>query len=271
VTMGLMDQMNPWSSREVVPTEMPTEETPFQHTAQENMKAAPEYLKQQALKLNKLSKEGPLSFRVMAFLGGLGMIVAALYDFISNIVFFSRAVIMISVYTLVFGAGICTLEGKIFSFPDSWQRGLKFYFRILDYTWGRGLLYAFAGSLQMTQPNKINLIVGTYMIMVGVVALVSSIGAGQRLADLRVDIDSQRDLKTCFQKYDTNRDGALTEKEFAILLGSLGVDVTYQELVACFIAIDKNDDDRISYEEFNSWWTEWGTKHLHRCISDDLV
>ena len=250
---------------------MVTEATPFAQTTEENVRAAPDYLKRQASKLYELSKNGPLSFRIMAFLGGLGMVAAALYDFICNILVFSGAGILISIYTLVFGAGICALEGRVFSFPASWQRVIKFYFRILDYTWGRGILYAFVGSLQMSQPNKVNLLVGTYMIVVGLVALSSSIGAGKKLAQLREAIDSQRNLKVYFTELDADRNGLLSEKEFAILLGSLEVDVSYQELVACFNAIDKNDDDSISFEEFNAWWAAWGQQSLHRGFPSALV
>lgn len=268
--MGYFDQL--WTrSREVDPSLMATEETPLTHTTSENVRAAPEYLKRQASKLYELSKNGPLSFRVMAFLGGLGMIVAALYDFISNILVLSGAGILISIYTLVFGAGICALEGRVFSFPTSWQRRMKFYFRVLDYTWGRGILYAFVGSLPMSQPNKINLLVGSYMIVVGLVAIFSSIGAGKKLTELREAIDSQRNLKLYFNELDADRNGLLSEKEFAILLGSLEVDVSYQELVACFNAIDKNDDDSISYEEFNAWWVAWGHKSLHRGFPGGLA
>ncbi|KAI2514191.1 hypothetical protein MHU86_84 [Fragilaria crotonensis] len=86
--MGYFDQL--WTrSREVDTSQMATEETPLTHTTSENVRAAPEYLKRQASKLYELSKNGPLSFRVMAFLGGLGMIGAALYDFISNILVLS--------------------------------------------------------------------------------------------------------------------------------------------------------------------------------------
>ena len=268
--MGFFDSLLT-RSRAVDTLQMATEETPLAHTAAENVRAAPEYLKRQASKLYELSKNGPLSFRVMAFMGGVGMIAAALFDFISNILVFSGAGILISIYTLVFGAGICALEGRVFSFPASWQGVIKFYFRVLDYTWGRGILYAFVGSLPMTQPNKVNLLVGSYMIVVGAVAIFSSIGAGKKLAELREAIDSQRNLKLYFNELDSDGNGVLSEKEFAILLGSLEVDVSYQELVACFNAIDKNDDDCITYEEFNAWWVAWGQKRLHRGFPGELV
>jgi hypothetical protein len=134
-----------------------------------------------------------------------------------------------------------------------------------------GVVYAFVGSLQLTQPNWANNISGIYMIMVGFVALISSVAAGQKLAELRIAIDTRRDLKAYFKEFDQDNDGAMTVKEFAALMGSLGVDVTYQELVACFNAVDKNDDDLLTYDEFSAWWTLWGTKHLHRGISDLIV
>jgi len=88
---------------------------------------------------------------------------------------------------------------------------------------------------------------------------------------VRIAIDSKRDLKSVFNRYDLNHDGALSDKEFALLCCELGVDMTFQEVVACFNAIDKNDDELIQYEEFNVWWTQWGAKHLHRSLTDVMV
>lgn len=248
-----------------------TESTPLNKTASENLQAAPDYLKRQASKLYEMSKEGPLSFRILAFLGGIGMIGAGVYDFVTSIIVFEAMEIVKAIYTMCFGVFICLLEGTIFEMPKDWQRKIKFYFRIIDFTWGRGVAYAFVGSLQLMQPNKINDLVGTYMILIGLVAIVSSISAGQRLAELRILIDNKRDLSRHFHTYDTDNSGALTVQEFAVLLGELGVDVNYQEMYACFNAIDKNDDDRINYDEFKGWWTEWGMKRLHRSMSDLIV
>lgn len=66
------------------------------------------------------------------------MICASIYDFIDSIFEDLGSGILITFYTLAFGIGICALEGKVVSFPPQWQRNMKFYFRILDYTWGRG-------------------------------------------------------------------------------------------------------------------------------------
>jgi Ca2+-binding EF-hand superfamily protein len=109
------------------------------------------------------------------------------------------------------------------------------------------------------------------MLLVGFVALIAAVGAGQKLIELRLAIDTRRDLKAFFNEYDVDKDGALNVKEFAILVSNLGVDVNYHELVACFNAMDKNDDELITYNEFNNWWTEWGKKNLQRSLSDVLV
>jgi hypothetical protein len=136
-TMGFTDTL--WGGKEQEET-LPNEDTPFNpnRSTQENMEAAPEYLKRQASKLYQMSREGHLSFRVLAFLGGVGMICAALYDFVDSIFADLGAGILITFYTFAFGVGICALEGKIVAFPVAWQRNMKFYFRILDFTWGRG-------------------------------------------------------------------------------------------------------------------------------------
>mmetsp|Transcript_27615 Transcript_27615/g.55759 ORF Transcript_27615/g.55759 Transcript_27615/m.55759 type:complete len:157 (+) Transcript_27615:741-1211(+) len=148
---------------------------------------------------------------------------------------------------------------------------LLIFFVNRDYTWGRGGLYAFAGSLLHTQPSKVNVGVGVYMIFVGVVALISSLAAGKKLAEVREALDSKRELRNMFDMHDADGNGSLKPAEFAGLCSDLGVVVSYQELVACFNAIDKNDDDKVTYDEMVAWWRSWGSTKLPRHLGSLMV
>lgn len=264
--MGFTDALlSPFSPKKEEPEESaPSEETPL-------AERTTGYLKRQGANLARISREGPLSFRILAFLGGILMVVASVVTFIESIVPVSLPGMLIAIYAFLFGVLIIVIEGKVFEVPEEMRRTAKFYFRVVDFTWGRGCIYAFAGSLLLTQPSRLNVIVGFFLIGVGIVAIISSVGAGMKLMQLRIELDSKRDLKREFQQHDFNGDGALIVNEFASFCSDLGVDVTYQELVACFNAIDKNDDERITYDELSNWWTQWGSKHLHRSLSDLMV
>jgi len=254
----------------LAPEAEPTEDTPLQSSS--SSKTNENKVKEGARKLFNITREGPLSFRILAFLGGIGMIVAGLIDIIADsIVTFNPAGLLVALYAFIFGILICAIEGKRFDIPDHIEKTAKFYFRILDYTWGRGGLYAFAGSLLHTQPSKVNVGVGVYMIFVGVVALISSLAAGKKLAEVREALDSKRELRNMFDMHDADGNGSLKPAEFAGLCSDLGVVVSYQELVACFNAIDKNDDDKVTYDEMVAWWRSWGSTKLPRHLGSLMV
>lgn len=60
-------------------------------------------------------------------------------------------------------------------------------------------------------------------------------------------------IKTKFQKYDANGDGTLDLKEITNLLRRGKPDIKRAEIDALFDYCDKNDDDRISFNEFVDW------------------
>eukprot|EP00930_Biecheleria_cincta_P026135 TRINITY_DN18474_c0_g1_i1.p1 TRINITY_DN18474_c0_g1~~TRINITY_DN18474_c0_g1_i1.p1 ORF type:complete len:295 (+),score=65.26 TRINITY_DN18474_c0_g1_i1:55-885(+) len=60
-------------------------------------------------------------------------------------------------------------------------------------------------------------------------------------------------IKTKFQKYDTNSDGTLDLSELTTLLRRGKPDIKQAEIRALFGFCDKNDDKRISFNEFVDW------------------
>lgn len=59
-------------------------------------------------------------------------------------------------------------------------------------------------------------------------------------------------VRSLFDKYDTNGNGKLEEKEMQTLLeGDLGLD--HEKSWVYFLLLDKNGDHDISFEEFSDW------------------
>lgn len=119
----------------LVPEAEPTEDTPLQSSSSSNgnkVKEGAQFLRAQTAKLFEITQEGPLSFRILAFLGGIGMIVAGLIDIIADsIMTFNPAGLLVALYAFIFGIIICAIEGKRFDIPDHIEKTAKFYFRIL--------------------------------------------------------------------------------------------------------------------------------------------
>lgn len=111
----------------------PTEGTPLSSSGSSGnkVKDGAEFVKAQTAKLFEMTQEGPLSFRILAFLGGIGMIVAGLIDIVADSMTFNPAGLLVALYAFIFGIIICAIEGKRFDIPDHIEKTAKFYFRIL--------------------------------------------------------------------------------------------------------------------------------------------
>ncbi len=62
------------------------------------------------------------------------------------------------------------------------------------------------------------------------------------------------ELKRDFLAVDKDHDHAIDFDEFAKLLRDLGAGMSLQELRIGFEALDTDHDGRINYEEFADWW-----------------
>jgi hypothetical protein len=132
--------------------------------------------------------------------------------------------------------------------------GVRWHAKFLEFTWGRGLLYFFVGSLQATNHNLLDWAVGGFMMLAGVTALLSGIATANDLRRFKSSIANERDLKEKWRRYDADGDGTLDAKELATFVKESGVRMTRNEIASAFLVLDKNFDDKISYEEFYFWW-----------------
>lgn len=64
------------------------------------------------------------------------------------------------------------------------------------------------------------------------------------------------ELRQTYDRYDSDGDGWIVQREFAQLLQTLDSDLSEDECLLAFEATDEDGDGSISFEEFMRWWTE---------------
>jgi len=216
---------------------------------------AASFVNEQVGKVRQLATEGPLSFRVLAFLGGLAMVITSVLDWIADIFRLSAFRALISVYTFMFGTVILILEGKMFV-PETckYQKKMFGLAKFLRYVWGRGLFYFFSGSLQFSQMTFLNMVSGGFMCFVGIVSIVTGWSTASKLKQMRESLINEATCNNKFKQHDIDQDEYLDSNEFTELVKDLGLEFDHNELVAAFCTIDRDDDKKISTNDFESWW-----------------
>lgn len=96
--------------------------------------------------------------------------------------------------------------------------------------------------------------VGGYMMFVGVTAIIAGMATARDLKLLKFSIKSETDVKQKWDDHDVNNNGTLDVKELAAFVSDAGITMTTNEIASTYMALDKNFDERISYEEFYMWW-----------------
>jgi Ca2+-binding EF-hand superfamily protein len=123
--------------------------------------------------------------------------------------------------------------------------------------------------MQCFQRHVVDLVVGGFLVIIGLILLVDGRIAAKKLAAAHQP--SREDLLEKFSANDGDKDGALDYKEFGSLLVELGVNLTAHELeLACF-AVDQDGDEKISEEELLSWWESFHGMEIRRSASCVVV
>lgn len=177
---------------------------------------------------------------------------------------------LIAVYGVFFGFIVTMLEAPgPFCCKHKVHDSIRFYAKFLEFTWGRGAFYMFCGSLQVSNWNILDWAVGGFMIFVGITALGVGIATARDLKLFKFSVKSEEDLKGKWAKYDEDSNGTLDCKELTKFIKDAGIDMSRNEVAATFLALDRNFDDVISYEEFYSWWIAddaYGTRGISMSV-----
>jgi hypothetical protein len=207
-----------------------------------------------AEQIRKALAEGPMTYRVMAFIGGLAMIVSNGIAILSRLFSFQFAGAVIAMYGVMFGIAISFLEGPPVVYSERVLASIRYYAKFLEFTWGRGALYVFVGSLQISNFNIIDLAVGGWMMFVGITAIYLSITTSRQLRLLKSSVKSEEDLKKKWKEADADGSDTLDIKELTQFTKNAQLEMSRNEIAAAFLALDHDFDEKISFEEFYMWW-----------------
>jgi calmodulin len=128
-------------------------------------------------------------------------------------------------------------------------------FNILRFVWGRGILYICAGTINLAQGILITMVSGAVMVVLGVLAILLGVHASRKFAALRNSLADESFLLLLFSYYDSDGDGYLEVYQFTNLLTYLGMELDDRYALKAFTTIDRDGDRRISFDDFNHWWT----------------
>lgn len=220
-----------------------------------SMGKAASFVNEQVGKVRQMATEGPLSFRVLAFLGGVAIIITSVLDLLGEIFHLSVIKAVVSVYTFIFGVFICILEGRTFV-PETlkYQRKIVSLAKFLKFVWGRGIFYFFAGSLHFSQMGFLNMVSGGFVCFVGIISIITGWSTASKLKQMRESLSTQSALNEKFNRHDDDHDGFMDSTNFAEFVKDMGLELDHNELVAAFATIDKDDDEKISLEDISLWW-----------------
>jgi hypothetical protein len=189
-------------------------------------------------KVRAARADGPLTFRMLGFCGGLAMIGSNLISILDRLFSFNFAGALIAVYGTMFGCIIALLEapgpisGRI-------KAGIHYYAGFLQFTWGRGALYFFVGTLQASNINILDWCVGGFMIFVGVTAMLVGMAAARDLRLLKHSLQTEEQLKDEWKRSDADGNGYLDVKELTNFINAARVEMTRNEVAAIFLALGK--------------------------------
>jgi hypothetical protein len=205
-------------------------------------------------------EHGPFRFRHACLLGGANMILCNFIDWNDDQTYYAvydrtLMFILVSTYIWVFGLFIVTMEMKPFGKRLSvFHRIVLDFVYMLRFTWGRGIIYFFSGSLQLSLWTRWNIVAGGIMMFLGLVSIIMGRMASHKLKRLVREIGDKMNLSSTFDAADNNRDGYLNVYEFKDFLNLLGVSLNKDELIHLFMAIDRDSDRRLTYDELLYWY-----------------
>lgn len=231
--------------------------------SKENLDKAQTTAKTHLDQLAQSAREGDVSIRLLALLGGAALVIYSTLGFITHVLMLQFVRALVEIYTLVLGVIILVLESRQLHLPEAFLNRLYKYALFLKFVWGRGCLYFVAGSLQLTQGSLIDVGIGAFVMFVGALYIVVGRQTAQKLRDLRQNLYSEDTLRTKFREADTTGTGKLTMDQFRTLTASLGMNLHRREVEAAFLHLDRDDSGALSFEDFKNWWTNCGSEQFY--------
>jgi hypothetical protein len=189
-----------------------------------------------ASKIQRARLDGPLTFRMLGFVGGIAMILSNGIAILERFFSFNFSGCLIAIYGVAFGVIIVMMDAPG-PCSQRLQSGVRYYAKFLELTWGRGMFFFFCGTLQASNMNMLDWGVGGFMIFVGLTAMGVSIATARKMRLLHFSVQSEDQMKQMWNSHDLNHDRFLDVKEFTAFVHDAKVDMTRNEIAAAYLAL----------------------------------
>jgi len=129
--------------------------------------------------------EGPKPLRVLCLLGGLALFVVSALGILNlPSLLFSPTFFILQMFEGMFGLMTIVIEAHNFPYLEKFQPVLKEWFKFLTVVGGRGVFYVFQGVLAISLFSLFDLIIGCYMVFVGVTCILIHFNLRQYVSTL---------------------------------------------------------------------------------------
>jgi hypothetical protein len=215
----------------------------------------------QLMRWKHAAEEGPAIIQVLAFLAALAALTSTLYPLITDDRFWTIPTGICAFHSTSLCILIIVFEIRAWGHrnPMSLRARIRNllvrYLNVLRLVWGRGFLYIFAGTMNITVfflPYVYY--TGCMLIGLGLLAILSGAHASFNLERLRLSLTDHSFLWSKFVEADTDKDNLIGISEFSNLVWSLGLELDDAYTYRAFSEIDQDADSKISFYEFKAWW-----------------
>lgn len=207
------------------------------------------------------AEEGPALVRFPAILLALGVIGTTLYPIVVDTFYWTPASIICAFHTCVLASLIFILEGRLIvgnRAPTNFRARVRAvvtrYINLFRLLWGRGLLYIFVGSMNMTIDHPYTLYSGAALMVFGLLAIASGAHASYNLDKMKSSLTDEAYLWSRFDALDTDHDTYIDINEFAEMLWGLGLEFDDAYTFKAYSQINGDPNSKITFEQFRDWW-----------------
>jgi len=215
----------------------------------------------QLMRWKHAAEEGPSFIQVLVFLSALASLTSTLYPLVTYDEYWTIPTGICAFHTTILCILIIVFEIRAWGArnPMSLRARIRNllvrYLNVLRLVWGRGFLYIFAGTMNITifyAPYVYY--TGFTLIGLGLLAILIGAHASFNLERLRLSLTDHSFLWSKFVEADTDKDNLIGISEFSNLVWSLGLELDDAYTYRAFSEIDQDADSKISFHEFKSWW-----------------
>lgn len=215
----------------------------------------------QLMRWKSSSEEGPFLIQKAVVLSAMGAIFTTIYPLIVYDQYWKLSSLICAFHTTMLSFLIIIFEIRVCGTrnPTSSRARLRSFFvrhlNVLRLFWGRGFLYMFAGSMNITMLfYPYNYITGGILIALGILSVLMGAHASYNLERMRLSLTDASYLWGKFIDYDSDGDNLVNIDDFSQLIWSLGLELDDEYTYRAFLEIDRDRDGLINFNEFKYWW-----------------